>query len=75
MNTGVRPPVGAFALDIRTARVGKVVAVDGEILRLRPVGGGRDWECARTTVRPATVTERLRATTAYVNARSRGELA
>ena len=42
--------------------------------QLRPVGGGREWDCAPETVRAATTIERLRAATAYENARSRGEV-
>lgn len=46
----------------------------GSRLLLRPVGGGREWECEPDAVRPATAAERISATTAYVNARSRGEV-
>jgi hypothetical protein len=70
----VTSPIGSYVVDIRTGRVGRLVGEAGPHLRLRPVGGGREWECASDMVRPATAAERIRATTAYVNARSRGEL-
>ncbi|WP_302851754.1 hypothetical protein [Streptomyces lunaelactis] len=41
---------------------------------LRPVGGGRERECEPDAVLLATAAERISATTAYVNARSRGEV-
>ncbi|WP_328400785.1 hypothetical protein OHS70_25250 [Streptomyces sp. NBC_00390] len=68
------PPVGSYVVDTRTGRVGRLMGEAGPRLSLRPVGGGLEWECAPDTVRPATDVERISATTAYVNARSRGEL-
>ncbi|MFH8571266.1 hypothetical protein [Streptomyces sp. NPDC017993] len=73
MSAADRPPLGSFVMDTRSARVGKVVAADGDRLRLLPIGGGGKWDCAAGAARPATVTERLSAATAYLNARSRGE--
>jgi hypothetical protein len=70
----VTPPIGSYVVDIRTGRVGRLVGRSGASLRLRPVGGGRVWECEADQARPATAAERISATTAYVNARSRGEL-
>ncbi|SHK74343.1 hypothetical protein [Streptomyces noursei] len=77
MSTGapVVPAVGAYVVDTRDGRVGQVVGREGPRLRLRPVGGGREWECAPGAVRCATAGERLRAETGYANARSRGERA
>ncbi|MFJ8672584.1 hypothetical protein [Streptomyces sp. NPDC093589] len=68
------PPPGSFVVDARTERVGRGVAADGHRLRLAPIGGGREWHCASGTARPATVTERLSAATAFMNAHSRGEV-
>ncbi|UYQ62036.1 hypothetical protein [Streptomyces peucetius] len=68
------PPIGSYVVDTRTGRVGRLMGEAGPFLSLRPVGGGREWECAPDSVRPATAAERISATTAYVNARSRGEL-
>jgi hypothetical protein len=47
---------------------------EGPYVQLRPLGGGREWDCAPEQVRAATPAERLRAATAYANARSRGEV-
>ncbi|MEU4497444.1 hypothetical protein AB0F96_29350 [Streptomyces sp. NPDC023998] len=67
-------PIGSYVVDIRTGRVGRLMGEAGPRLMLRPVGGGREWECVPHEVRPATAVERISATTAYVNARSRGEI-
>jgi hypothetical protein len=69
-----KPPIGTYAVDTRTGRVGRVMGHEGPYVQLRPVGGGREWDCAPECVRAATTIERLRAATAYENARSRGEV-
>ncbi|WND37127.1 hypothetical protein RI578_23810 [Streptomyces sp. BB1-1-1] len=43
----------------------------GPYLQLRPVGGGREWDADPAHVRVASSSERLRASVAAVNARSR----
>lgn len=68
------PPIGSYVVDTRTGRVGRLMGEAGPFLSLRPVGGGLEWECAPDRVRPATAAERISATTAYVNARSRGDV-
>ncbi|GGX51567.1 hypothetical protein [Streptomyces minutiscleroticus] len=68
------PPVGAYAVDTGTGRVGVVTAHKGAYVQLRPVGGGREWDAEPEAVRAATTAERLSAATAYANARSRGEV-
>ncbi|MFJ6697671.1 hypothetical protein ACIQM4_16595 [Streptomyces sp. NPDC091272] len=71
----MKPPApGAYVVDLTTGRVGRVASGVGGLLRLTPVGSGREWYRDQGEVRPATTAERLRAATAYVNARSRGEL-
>ncbi len=67
-------PVGAYAVDTGSGRVGRVMGRAGPYLLLRPYGGGREWECLPEVVRAATTVEWLRAATAYANARSRGEV-
>ncbi|MFE0443808.1 hypothetical protein [Streptomyces fungicidicus] len=69
------PPVGAHVVDTVTGRVGVVMGHEGPYVQLRPYGGGREWDADPGAVRQATPAERLRAATAYANARSRGELA
>lgn len=71
----VVPAFGAYVVDVRNGWVGQVVGREGPHLRLRPVGGGREWVCAPEATRCATAGERLQAETAYANARSRGERA
>jgi hypothetical protein len=70
----VRLTPGAHVVDLRSGRLGVVVGHDGPYVRLRPLGGGREWDVDPRAVRRATPAERLRAATAYVNARSRGEV-
>jgi hypothetical protein len=72
--SALRPPVGSHAMDTETGRVGVVMGHEGPYVQLRPLGGGREWECAPEVVRTATAAERLSAATAYANARSRGEV-
>ncbi|MEU8886454.1 hypothetical protein [Streptomyces sp. NPDC048442] len=69
-----QPSLGSYVVDLTTGRVGRVVTRVGRLLRLAPVGAGREWNCDQDEVRQATASERLSAATAYVNARSRGEL-
>ncbi|MER5182164.1 hypothetical protein ABT009_28050 [Streptomyces sp. NPDC002896] len=70
----MKPPIGSYAVDTRTGKVGRVVGHEGSYVQLRPLGGGREWDCEPGAVRAATAAERLRAATAYANARSRGEV-
>ncbi|MEI7030678.1 hypothetical protein [Streptomyces pratensis] len=58
----------------RGDRVGEFRGVAGPYWSLRPVGGGREWEVEPRHVRPALLMEQLRARTARLNARSRGEV-
>jgi hypothetical protein len=69
----VTPRVGAYAVDTRSGRLGRVMGHEGPYVQLRPVGGGREWDAPPEVIRPATLGERLSAGTAYANARSRGE--
>ncbi|MFI8822608.1 hypothetical protein [Streptomyces sp. NPDC053431] len=70
----MKPPIGAYVVDTSTGRVGTVMGHEGPYLQLRPIGGGREWDCEPDGVRVATVAERLSAATAHANARSRGEV-
>ncbi|MFJ8003099.1 hypothetical protein [Streptomyces fagopyri] len=74
MKPPTRPPVGSYAVDGDTGRVGMVMGHVGPYVQLRPLGGGREWDCDPGAVRRATPAERLSAATAYANARSRGEV-
>lgn len=72
--TRKKPPIGSYAVDTCTGRVGRVMGHEGPYVQLRPVGGGKQWDCVPESLRAATTIERLRAATAYENARSRGEV-
>ncbi|CAL9578517.1 hypothetical protein SUDANB105_04974 [Streptomyces sp. enrichment culture] len=72
--TPTKPPIGSYVVDTRTGKVGIVMGHEGPYVQLRPYGGGREWDADPGTVRLATAAERLRAATAYANARSRGEV-
>ncbi|MFH8606260.1 hypothetical protein ACH4D5_02035 [Streptomyces sp. NPDC018029] len=74
MSVPANLPVGAYVVDTRSGRVGRVMGHEGPYVQLRPYGGGREWDCAPEAIRTATAAERLRAATAYANARSRGEV-
>ncbi|MQY13047.1 hypothetical protein SRB5_31870 [Streptomyces sp. RB5] len=67
------PPVGAYVVDTRTDTVGQVRDTLHGLLQLRPVGGGREWDCPPEAIRPTTPVERLHAGVATANATSRGE--
>ncbi|MEV1049116.1 hypothetical protein [Streptomyces sp. NPDC049916] len=77
-NSGPPPRVptpGTLLTDTsRGDRVGEFRGVAGPYWALRPVGGGREWEVEPRYVRPALLLEQLRARTARLNARSRGEV-
>ncbi|MDG9692616.1 hypothetical protein ACH4NS_23985 [Streptomyces mutabilis] len=58
---GERPAVGTHAVDARDGRVGEVLAHDGGEVRLRPVGGGREWDCPAASLVAARPEEVMRA--------------
>lgn len=58
---GERPAVGTHAVDVRDGRVGEVVGHAGGSVRLRPVGGGRKWDCPKEAVVDAQPEEVMRA--------------
>ncbi|NEE26455.1 hypothetical protein G3M53_13410 [Streptomyces sp. SID7982] len=69
------PDPGTLLADTsRGDRVGEFQGVAGPYWSLRPVGGGREWEVEPRYVRTALLMEQLRARTARLNARSRGEV-
>ncbi|ANP55798.1 hypothetical protein J2Z21_005541 [Streptomyces griseochromogenes] len=38
--------IGTYAVDVRTGRIGEVMARVGGYVQLRPIGGGREWDCS-----------------------------
>ncbi|MFD4258780.1 hypothetical protein ACFWR9_14365 [Streptomyces sp. NPDC058534] len=69
--TAPPPTTGTVVVDERTNRTGVVMDRVGTYLQLRPVGGGREWDADPAHVRAASSAERLRASVAAANARSR----
>ncbi|WP_030588104.1 hypothetical protein [Streptomyces anulatus] len=61
------PEPGAFAVDARDGRVGRVAGRSGPNVRLRPPGGGPEWECPPESVRPASPGVVLRARVTEIN--------
>ncbi|MFE7480630.1 hypothetical protein [Streptomyces sp. NPDC057552] len=61
------PEAGAFVVDGRDGRVGRVIGLaDGDV-RLRPPGGGSEWACPADAVRPAPPGVVLRARVTEIN--------
>ncbi|WP_217146409.1 hypothetical protein [Streptomyces sp. AC627_RSS907] len=58
---GERPAIGTHAVDVRDGRVGEVMEHAGGSVRLRPVGGGREWDCPKASVVDASPEEVMRA--------------
>jgi hypothetical protein len=65
------PDVGAYAVDVRDGRIGEVMGRMGGYVQLRPVGGGREWDCPPESVGLAPPGEVLRARVRKVNRDSR----
>lgn len=61
-----------MARDTRLQRVGLVMAIDGESVRLRALANGRVWETELPYVRRVSAREELSMRVAAANVRSRG---
>ncbi|MEI7030828.1 hypothetical protein [Streptomyces pratensis] len=61
------PRPGAYVVDGRDGRVGRVVGMVGPVTRLRPPGGGPEWDCPPDDVRPAPPGVVLRARVTEIN--------
>ncbi|MDX3693401.1 hypothetical protein PV726_24240 [Streptomyces europaeiscabiei] len=46
-------PQRSYAVDVRDGRLGEVMGREGGYVQLRPVGGGREWDCPPDTLREA----------------------
>ncbi|MCX5421699.1 hypothetical protein [Streptomyces sp. NBC_00078] len=68
---GERPAVGTHALDVRDGRVGEVMGHVGGRVQLRPLAGGREWECPPESVGAAPPEEVLRARVRQANREGR----
>jgi hypothetical protein len=65
--------LGDTVEDTGSKKIGKVMGFEGPYVQLRPIGGGREWDCTLGKLRRLTLTEALSAGVAAANARSRGE--
>ncbi|MFG2791576.1 hypothetical protein [Streptomyces sp. NPDC048419] len=68
---GERPPVGAHAVDVRDGRVGEVMGHVGGRVQLRPVAGGREWDCPPESAETASPEEVMRARVRKANSQGR----
>ncbi|MCI3931457.1 MULTISPECIES: hypothetical protein [unclassified Streptomyces] len=62
---------GEYAVDVRDGSVGQVMGHEGGYVQLRPVGGGREWDCPPESTAPASTGEVLRARVRQVNREGR----
>jgi hypothetical protein len=68
---GEKPAIGTYVVDVRSGCVGEVMGHAGGMVRLRPVGGGREWGCPPESVGLAQQEEVLRARVRGVNKEGR----
>ncbi|MFM9699235.1 hypothetical protein [Streptomyces europaeiscabiei] len=64
-------PQRSYAVDVRDGRLGEVMGREGGYVQLRPVGGGREWDCLPGMLREAAPGEVLRARVRQVNGEGR----
>ncbi len=67
MSDEATPDLGAYAVDVRDGRIGEVMGREGGYVQLRPVGGGREWDCPPESAAPAPPGEVLRARVRSLN--------
>ncbi|HEY9369727.1 hypothetical protein [Streptomyces sp.] len=68
MNAGAAAhAVGAYVVDSRDGRVGRVMGRQGPYVQLRPPGGGLEWDCPAEALAPAAPRDVLRARVRAVN--------
>ena len=68
---GERPPVGAHVVDARDGRLGEVRGHVGGRVQLRPVAGGREWDCPPQAAEDAAPQEVMRARVQKANGQGR----
>nr|WP_217237074.1 hypothetical protein [Streptomyces sp. AC555_RSS877] len=68
---GERPAIGTHVVDVRDGRLGEVMGHVGGRVQLRPVVGGREWDCPPESTGPAPQEELLRARVRRVNEEGR----
>ncbi|KAB1147295.1 hypothetical protein F7R91_13395 [Streptomyces luteolifulvus] len=68
---GEVPAVGSHVVDVRDGRIGEVMGHLGGRVQLRPVAGGREWDCSPESTGPAPPGDVLRAQVRKVNGEGR----
>ncbi|MFE5032284.1 hypothetical protein [Streptomyces sp. NPDC056683] len=68
---GERPPLGTYVTDVRDGRIGEVRGHVGGRVQLRPVAGGREWDCPPGSLQPASPEDVLRAQVRRANTTAR----
>jgi hypothetical protein len=59
-----------YAVDARSGRLGEVMGRVGGYVQLRPIGGGREWDCPPESAEPAAPEEVLRERVRRLNRES-----
>jgi hypothetical protein len=49
---------GVYVVDTRSGKLGELMDKGGHYVQLRPVGGGKEWDCPPKALRLATRAER-----------------
>ncbi|GGV69533.1 MULTISPECIES: hypothetical protein [Streptomyces] len=65
------PVVGAYVVDVRDGRIGQVMGREGGYVQLRPVGGGREWDCPPERLGEAAPRDVLRERVRRLNREAR----
>ncbi|WP_424891493.1 hypothetical protein [Streptomyces sp. XH2] len=65
------PPLGAYVIDTRTDEVGQVITSTGDLLHLRPPGGGDAWDCPAEAAEVTSLRVYLRSRVIEANRRRR----
>lgn len=60
-----------YMIDSRDGRIGEVMGHVGGYVQLRPLGGGREWDCPVEALTPAPPGEVLRARVRELNRQAR----
>lgn len=61
------PEAGTYAVDFRDGSVGLVMGREGGLVQLRPLGGGREWDCPPESLGQAPTGDVLRARVRLLN--------
>ncbi|QGV79935.1 hypothetical protein [Streptomyces ficellus] len=60
-----------YLIDGRDGRIGEVMGREGGYVQLRPLGGGREWDCPPEALTPVPPGDVLRARVRELNQRWR----